>query len=92
MKTKVYEVKEIEDALKKEIEINEYRNILRNNHIENLENKTYNYQTGIIYSGMYALLEKIGDHTINISEALVNAKHTKDNSITSSTISTTDID
>lgn len=83
---------EIEDALKKEIEINEYRNSLRNNHIENLENKTYNYQTGIIYSGMYALLEKIGDHTINISEALVNAKHTKDNSITSSTISTTDID
>ncbi|MDR1792290.1 MAG: Na/Pi cotransporter family protein [Bacteroidales bacterium] len=78
-----YKIVEIKEALDKENQINDTRNRLRDNHLEDLKNNIYTYQTGIFYSGMYALLEKIGDHIINISEAIVNAKYTKDESLLS---------
>ncbi|MDD3280892.1 MAG: Na/Pi cotransporter family protein [Bacteroidales bacterium] len=73
---------EINRALEAEEQINNYRNMLRTEHLENLKNRVYPYETGIIYSGIYALLEKIGDFIINITEAIINAKYTKDTSIT----------
>jgi phosphate:Na+ symporter len=76
-----YKTVEIEEALKMENIINQYRNILRKKHFEDLNKNIYPYQTGITYSGMYALLEKIGDHIINVSEAIVNAKYTTDDSL-----------
>ena len=39
------------------------------------KNQVYSYETGIYYSGIYALLEKIGDFVINITEAMVNTIH-----------------
>ena len=79
-----YKTVEISDALEMESEINQFRNSLREKHLEDLNNNVYSYQTGISYSGAYALLEKLGDHIINISEAIVNAKHTGDGSSTGS--------
>ena len=79
-----YKTVEISDALEMESEINQFRNSLREKHLEDLNNNVYSYQTGISYSGAYALLEKLGDHIINISEAIVNAKHTSDESLTGS--------
>lgn len=73
-----YRTVEITAALNAEAKINEYRNLLRYQHLEDIKNLTYSYETGIYYSGIYALLEKIGDFTINITEAIVNAKYTKD--------------
>ncbi|HOS17608.1 MAG TPA: hypothetical protein PKX15_11415, partial [Bacteroidales bacterium] len=55
--------------------------VLRTQHFEDLKNQVYSYETGIFYSGIYALLEKIGDFVINITEAIVNTKYTKDNSL-----------
>jgi phosphate:Na+ symporter len=76
-----YQEVEIITALNAEEKINEYRNQLRTKHLEDLKNQVYSYETGIYYSGIYALLEKIGDFVINITEAMVNTKYTKDNSL-----------
>lgn len=77
-----YKTVDITKALDKEKEINQFRDKLRNEHLESLKNNDYTYQTGIVYSSLFALLEKIGDHAINISEAIVNTKYTKDESLT----------
>lgn len=76
-----YKTVEINEALGMENTINQYRDKLRTQHLEDLKNNVYPYQTGIAYSGAYALLEKIGDHIINVSEAIVNAKYTMDDSL-----------
>ena len=54
-----------------EYNINECRNTLREEHIANIENSSYNYQTGVFYIDIVADLEKIGDFLINISEAQI---------------------
>ncbi len=76
-----YKTVEINEALEMENTINQCRDKLRDKHLEDLKNNVYPYQTGISYSGAYALLEKIGDHIINVSEAIVNAKYTMDDSL-----------
>lgn len=78
---KPYRTVEINDALNAENEINNFRDALRTKHLEDINNNVYSYQLGIIYSGMYALLEKVGDHIINISEAVVQVKYTSDQDI-----------
>ena len=76
-----YKTVEIDEALEMENRINHYRDKLRTQHLEDLNKNVYPYQTGIAYSGMYALLEKLGDHIINVSEAIVNTKYTTDGSL-----------
>lgn len=76
-----YRTVEIQDALAAEEEINTFRDALRTKHLEDINNNVYSYQMGIIYSGLYALLEKVGDHIINISEAVVHVKYTNDRDI-----------
>ncbi len=78
---KPYRTVEINDALNAENEINNFRDALRTKHLDDINNNVYSYQLGIIYSGMYALLEKVGDHIINISEAVVQVKYTSDQDI-----------
>ncbi|HNW68487.1 MAG TPA: hypothetical protein PKK66_06525, partial [Bacteroidales bacterium] len=58
--------------------INAFRDKIKQQHFIDINSNVYDYQTGIIYSGMYAILEKTGDHIINITQALVNAKLHKD--------------
>lgn len=60
---------EISNATDAEIQINEYRNALREEHIINLESNSYNYQTGVFYMDIVSELEKMGDFMINVSQA-----------------------
>ena len=63
------ELEDITNATDAEIQINEYRNALREEHIVNLESNSYNYQTGVFYMDIVSELEKMGDFIINISQA-----------------------
>lgn len=72
---------EITEALEVETQINQYRDRLRVKHLEDIDNKVYRYSDGIYYSGIYSILEKLGDHIINVTESIVNAKHTTDKSL-----------
>ncbi len=54
----------------KEREINNYRNLLRNENIENINNKVYEYQSGIYYMDIICEAEKLGDYIINVVEGV----------------------
>jgi len=61
----------IANAVDSEEQINEYRNILKEEHLFNLENNKYGYQTGVYYMDIVAECEKAGDYMINVSEAII---------------------
>lgn len=65
-----YNKSSIQKAMDKEKEINEFRDKLRNQHLEHIEKREYNFQSGMIYSDLFYSLEKVGDHIINVSEAV----------------------
>ena len=67
-----YDNANIDAAIDIENKINQYRDKLRNQHLEDIKAGTYNYQTGTVYSSMYALYEKTADFIINVSEAVSN--------------------
>ncbi|MBQ9193270.1 MAG: Na/Pi cotransporter family protein [Bacteroidales bacterium] len=71
LKVPYRQLKDISNAQNAEYQINECRNNLREEHIVNLENSEYNYQTGVYYIDIVAELEKMGDFIINVSEAIV---------------------
>ena len=54
----------------KEREINNYRNLLRTENIESINQKEYNYQSGIFYMDIICEAEKVGDYIINVVEAV----------------------
>jgi len=58
-----------------ETAINKYRNQLRKEYLANVSKGSYNIQSGIVYNDIFSSLEKIGDHVINVSEALVPELH-----------------
>jgi len=53
-----------------EAEINAYRNQLKAEHLDNLKNEVYKYDTGIIFNDLFSECEKLADYVINVSEAL----------------------
>lgn len=61
----------IANAVDSEEEINEYRNILKEEHLLSLEHNKYNYQTGVYYMDIVAECEMTGDYIINVSEAII---------------------
>lgn len=61
---------EIVTSYNREREINNYRNQLRNNNIENINNKVYEYQAGIYYMDLVSDLEKTGDYITNVVDAV----------------------
>ncbi len=69
------ELDNIANAENAEYNINEYRNILREEHINRIEEIDYKYLTGVYYMDVVSELEKIGDFLINISEAAIGKKH-----------------
>ena len=69
LKRRYSELGDISNATDAEIQINEYRNALREEHIVNLESNSYNYQTGVFYMDIVSELEKMGDFIINVSQA-----------------------
>jgi len=55
-------------AQETETEINNFRDILKNEHLENLEKSVYDYDAGIIYTDIFSQCEKIGDFAFNIDK------------------------
>ncbi|HPS95316.1 MAG: Na/Pi cotransporter family protein [Bacteroidales bacterium] len=64
-------IEDISNAVDSEEEINEYRNILKEEHLLSLEHNKYNYQTGVYYMDIVAECEMTGDYIINVSEAII---------------------
>ncbi|KAB2869888.1 MAG: Na/Pi cotransporter family protein, partial [Bacteroidales bacterium] len=50
--------------------INNLRELLKEDHIKNVEANKYKYQAGVIYSDLFNDCEKMGDYIINVSEAI----------------------
>ena len=55
--------------------INDYRTILKQEHLKAIEEKRYDYSLGILYTDMFSECEKIGDYTINVTEAIKEIGH-----------------
>jgi len=68
-------LEEISNAYDAEDRINNLRNILRDEEIEELDNNSKNYQTSVYYMDIVNELEKMGDFMINISQDLYKTSH-----------------
>ena len=60
----------IRTATEIENKINEACERLNQEHLNNLEDKKYSYNTGVIYADIVSETERLADHMINISEAI----------------------
>jgi len=60
----------LDTAISIESKIHAKRDQLRKEHLKNLENGDYNVLSGIIYADLYNLVERVGDHVINVTEAI----------------------
>lgn len=60
----------LDEAMLMEQHINRQRDHLRRGHLKSVESGEQNIHTGLIYADLYSNCEKIGDHLINVSEAL----------------------
>lgn len=60
-----------EAAQQAERDVNNYRNQLREKHLEDLKRGVYNYEVGNAYSSLYAQYEKMADFVVNVTEAIV---------------------
>ena len=61
-----------EKAVELENKINEQRNLMRRENNESMEkDETYDINSAMIYNNLFSNLEKIGDHIINVTEAVV---------------------
>lgn len=67
---KDYDHVDLDSAYAAEHEINEYRDLLRKQHLDALKLGVYDYSIGNAYSSLYALYEKLGDYVINVTEAI----------------------
>ncbi|MBR6002698.1 MAG: Na/Pi cotransporter family protein [Bacteroidales bacterium] len=72
--TPLVELDDITNAEQAEEAINEYRDILRNEHLSNIEKASYPYETGSFYMDVVNCIEKMGDFIINISQSVYGAK------------------
>ncbi len=63
----------LDKANEAERKINTKRNELRKDYLESLSNLSVdaNFKSGMIYNDLFSSLEKVGDHIINVSEAIV---------------------
>ena len=68
--TSEYNQISLDASTKAEREINQLRNELRKSYLEQAEKGEYKFQSGIMYNDLFSSLEKVGDHIINVSEAV----------------------
>ena len=64
-------VTDITNAYQAEDAINQMRDRLREEHLKNMEVKSYDYTAGVYYFDLIQELETMGDFMINISQSLV---------------------
>ena len=74
LSTPLIEITDIHAAEEAEAAINEYRDVLRNEHLTNIEKSSYPYETGSFYMDVVNCLEKMGDFIINVSQSVYGAK------------------
>ncbi len=60
----------LKEAVGIERKINKFRDKLRKQHLKDLESGESNILGALIYANVFSSLEKVGDHVINVSEAL----------------------
>ncbi len=58
------------EAYEMERSINKMRNTLKKGHLKSIEKGEYKYESGMIYTDLFAAIESVGDHVISISEAV----------------------
>ena len=73
---KVQEVTEADmtDSIKYENRINEMRNMLKRKNIEDVNDKIYDYQTGVYYMDLVVECERMGDYIINVVQSIKHLK------------------
>jgi phosphate:Na+ symporter len=72
--TPLIQLDNISNAYAAEENINRYRDLLREEHLANIEKSNYNYETGVFYMDVVNSLEKMGDFIINVSQSVIGAK------------------
>lgn len=60
----------IDPANAAENAINKKRDEMRAEHLQNLGKSDFNMQSGMIFSNLFSSCEKVGDHIINVTEAI----------------------
>ncbi len=60
----------LDEILEVEKQINEFRDYLRKQNAKNIADKKYSYQSSVVYVDLFTLCEVMGDHLINIAQAL----------------------
>ena len=68
--TSSYSVVSLDKAKEHEVALNKFRKAIRKEHFVSVEKGDYNFDSATIYSDLFNSLEKIGDHTINVSEGI----------------------
>jgi phosphate:Na+ symporter len=74
LSTPLIELSDIHNAERAEEAINQYRDVLRNEHLTNIEKSSYQYDTGSFYMDVVNCMEKMGDFIINVSQSVYGAK------------------
>ena len=69
--TPSYDNVDIEQANELQFEINRFRNKLKKENLNNLGKDGYNIKSAMIYNNLFSSFEKIGDHIINVNEAII---------------------
>ncbi len=59
----------ITESLNIENEINNYRNQLKNQNLQDINNNVYSYQIGVFYIDFICECEKLGDYVMNVVQA-----------------------
>lgn len=62
---------DITEAMEKETAINKLRDKYRSEYLATIEGQEFNIRSGIIYTDLIYSCEKVGDHIINVTEALI---------------------
>ncbi len=69
-----YEKVAIEPAYEQENRINKQKKSLQKKHTKRIETKMYNINSDSVYKDLFYACEKVGDHIINVSEAITGQK------------------
>ena len=62
---------DIEKARDIEKRLNKMRNKMRKEHLNTVKSGQYNIKGAMFYTDLYSSLEKVGDHIINVNEAII---------------------
>lgn len=60
----------LEEAVAQEQAIDDMRNTLRKEDLKAMQDKKYDNQVGALYKDLFQSMEKVGDHVINVTEAI----------------------